>query len=101
MEIRLATLNDIDAIRLLNEEFWKYNAKLQPDYYVEAKDPGDYPRSVIDSEDADLILAVDNEIVVGLIHVKETNTLPYAPIVRHRYAEVIDFIVTASRRRFC
>ena len=49
--------------------------------------------------DSDIIIAIENEKVVGLIHVRESKTLPYAPIVQHRYAEVVDFIVTASHRR--
>ena len=47
MEIRLATLNDIEQIRLLNHEFWVYNARLQPEYYKDAEESGAYPKSVI------------------------------------------------------
>ena len=99
LAVRVSTAGDIDGVRLLNEEFWRYNAKLQPDYYCPAKDSGDYPKSVIESMDSDIIIAIENEKVVGLIHVRESKTLPYAPIVQHRYAEVVDFIVTASHRR--
>ena len=96
---RLATLDDTDGVCLLNEEFWRYNAKMQPDYYRPAKDRGDFPKSVIESADSDLIIAIDGDKTVGLIHVRESKTLPFAPIVQHRYAEVVDFIVTASHRR--
>ena len=99
LTIRISTVGDIDGIRLLNEEFWRYNAKLQPDYYCPSKDSGDYPKSVIESTDSDLIIAAERGKVVGLIHVRESKTLPYSPIVPHRYAEVVDFFVAASHRR--
>ena len=36
MEIRTATLDDIEQICLLYNEFFAYNAKLQPEYCKEA-----------------------------------------------------------------
>ena len=99
LTIRVAGHEDISGICLLNEEFWRCNAKLQPEYYCPSNDNGTYPKSVIDSEDSDLIIAPEGEKIVGLIHVRESKTLPYAPIVQHRFAEVVDFIVTASHRR--
>lgn len=99
LKIRIATLNDIESICLLNQEFWSYNAGLQGDYYSEAKDNGDYPKSVITNEDSDILLAEENNEVVGFIHVRESKTPPYPPIVQHKYAEIIDLIVTASYRR--
>ena len=98
MEVRLATLNDIEPICRLYHEFWQYNADLQPAYYKAGKEGGEYPRSTITGEESDLILAVDNETIVGFIHVKETRTPPFDAIVQHKYAEIIDFIVTAPCR---
>ena len=99
MEIRLATLNDIEPIRQLNNEFWVYNARLQPEYYKEADESGAYPKSVIVSNDSDIIIATEGDIVTGLIHVRKAQTPPYAPIVKHEYAEVVDLIVSAPYRR--
>jgi len=99
LEIRLATLNDIAPICQLYREFWLYNADLQPKYYKEATENGDYPKSVIINENADIFLAVENDVIMGLIHIREAQTLPYAPIVQHKYAEIVDFIVSAPYRR--
>lgn len=99
MEIRLATLNDINPICGLYDEFFAYNAGLQPKYYKAAKEGGEYPKSVIASEDSDIFIAVSDGAVAGLIHVKEARTPPYDAIAPHKYAEIIDFIVTASCRR--
>ena len=99
MEIKLVTLNDIEPIRQLNHEFWIYNAKLQPEYYKEATENGEYPKSVIAGEDSDIFLAVENDRVMGLIHVREAQTPPYPPIVQHKYVEIVDLIVSALYRR--
>lgn len=99
MKIRLATLSDIEPICQLYIEFFAYNAGLQPKYYKAGNERGDYPKSVITEETSDILLAVENDIVVGSIHVKESETPPFDAFVQHKYAEVIDFIVTASHRR--
>ena len=99
MEIRVAGLNDIEKICELYNEFFAYNADLQPEYYKAGKESGGYPKSVIESETADLFVAADNYNVVGFIHVREMQTPPYGSIIEHRYAEVVDLIVTAQYRR--
>ena len=99
MEIRLATLNDIEPICRLYNEFFTYNAELQPKYYKAGKEYGGYPESVIKSSDSDIFLAVEAGSIVGFIHVKEAETPLFDSIVAHKYAEIIDLIVTASYRR--
>ena len=99
MEIKLATLNDIQSICELLNEFWFYNANLQPEYYKAGKELGNYPEGVIKSETADIFIAVDNGKSVAMVIVREAQTPPYAPIVQHKYAEIVDFIVTSSHRQ--
>jgi len=99
MEIRLASLNDIDQICLLYNEFFAYNAEKDPVYCRAGKEPGGYPRSVIESGGADIIVAVDNNAVIGFIHIKEGKTPPYDALQQNHYAQIIDFIVTAERRK--
>ena len=99
MTIRLATFDDINSIRCLNQEFWKYNTELQPDYYADASDNGDYPRRGIVDPDSDLIVAEIDNTIVGLIHVRKSQTPSYLSVVNHEFVEVIDLIVSASFRR--
>lgn len=99
MDIRLATLNDIEQICQLYNEFFDYNAELQPEYYKAVKESGGYPKSVIENEESDIFLAVENDTVIGFIHVREAQTPPFDSIVPHKYAEVIDLIVTALCRK--
>ena len=104
MEIRLAVPADADALCALYEIFFDQNAAEQPEYYrpvqypTSASDYGAYPKSVIASESADFLVAVQDSEVIGFIHVSEDKTSPYASIVPHRFAHVVDFVVRPDRR---
>jgi len=54
MEIRIATLSDIEALCPLLTEFFAYNARLQPAYCVAANERGEYPKTIIESDNSDL-----------------------------------------------
>jgi len=99
MEIRCAIHNDIEQICLLYNEFFAYNAKKDPVYCKAGRESGEYPKSVIDCDSSDLIVAVENDDVIGLIHIKEGKTPPYDALMQNHYAQIIDFIVTAAHRK--
>ena len=99
MEIRAAEHGDIEQICGLFNEFFAYNAEKDPVYCRAGKEPGGYPKSVIESDGADIIVAVDNDVIIGFIHIKESKTPPYDALVQNHYAQIIDFIVTAERRK--
>jgi len=99
MKIRLSTHSDIEQICLLYNEFFAYNAEKDPVYCRAGKESGEYPKSVIDSNDADLIVAEENGVVIGFIHIKEGKTPPYDALQQNHYAQIIDFIVTAEHRK--
>jgi ribosomal protein S18 acetylase RimI-like enzyme len=83
----------------LYEEFYKYNAQLQPEHYKEVSESGDYPRSVIEGADSDIFVAAQSQEIVGFIHIYEDKTPPYPPLVQHRFAGIMDLYVTSSFRR--
>jgi ribosomal protein S18 acetylase RimI-like enzyme len=99
MNLRLAMHNDIEAISSLYTEFYKYNAEQQPDYYVAAEEDGNYPQSVIDSNSGDILVAEVDGCIVGFIHIEEESTPPYPSVAPHRFACIVDLIVTQSSRR--
>ena len=99
MKIRLAIQKDIEQICQLYNEFFAYNAEKDPVYCRAGKESGEYPMSVIDSDSSDLIVAVDNDEVIGFIHIKEGKTPPYDALMQNHYAQIIDFIVTAGHRK--
>ena len=99
MEIRLAVPDDIGQICQLYNEFFAYNAQMDPVYCRAGKESGDYPKTVIADGGADLIVAVENDDILGLIHIKEAQTPPYDALMQNHYAQIIDFIVTAAHRK--
>jgi len=99
MDIRLAVLGDLEWICLLYNEFFAYNAEKDPVYCRAGKESGEYPKSVIESGGSDLIVADIDGIVIGFIHIREAKTPPYDALMQNHYAQIIDFIVTASHRK--
>ena len=99
MEVRLATMNDIDALCPLLTEFFAHNARLQPMYCIADNETGVYPKTIIESDNSDFLIAVDNEIIIGFIHINQMKTPPYGSIVSHEFAEIMAFMVTASHRK--
>ena len=98
MEIRLAVSKDIEQICQLYNEFFAYNARLQPKYCRAAEENGEYPRSTTTNKNSDIFIAVENDTIVGFVHIREAQTPQFDSVVPHKYAEIIDFMVTASHR---
>jgi ribosomal protein S18 acetylase RimI-like enzyme len=99
MNIRQAIHADIEAISALYTEFYQYNAEQQSNYYVAAVEDGYYPKSVIDSHSGDILVAEADGCIVGFIHIEEESTPPYPSVVPHRFACIVDLIVTQESRR--
>jgi len=98
MEVRVATINDVEQLCTLLTEFFAYNAKLQPMYCNAAIEDGKYPTSIIESDDSDFLIAVSGSKLIGFIHIVKMETPQYNAIVPHNYAEIIAFMVTESFR---
>jgi len=96
--VRIATLNDIEALCPLLTEFFAYNATLQPAYCNADNESGEYPRAIIESDNSDFLIAVEGDAVIGFIHINQMKTAPYGAIIPHDYAEIMAFMVTASLR---
>jgi ribosomal protein S18 acetylase RimI-like enzyme len=89
----------LEWICLLYNEFFAYNAEKDPVYCRAGKESGEYPKSVIESGGSDLIVADIDGVVIGFIHIREAKTPPYDALMQNHYAQIIDFIVTASHRK--
>ena len=99
MEYRKAELNDIPQINELYRQFYQYHAKLQPAYCRPATESGNYPKQIIESPDADIIVAAEKDVICGFAHLSESQTLPYPSIIPHRYALLVDLYVLPERRK--
>lgn len=98
MNIKIATLNDIEEICQLYDEFFAYNAGLQPSSYKAGKEKGEYPKSTIENNESEIFMAIENGVAVGFIHIREAKTPAFDAFVPHHYAEIIDFMTTAAYR---
>lgn len=99
MNIRLATHKDIQAISTMLTEFFAYNAEQQPNYYIASNEDGKYPRSVIDSNNGDIIIAETEGRLMGLLHIEEDATLPYSSVQIYKFACIVDFFVNQKYRK--
>ncbi|MDR2501998.1 MAG: GNAT family N-acetyltransferase [Oscillospiraceae bacterium] len=104
MEIRPASLADLDALCGLSELFFAHNDAQQPEYCrpvsfdKAAPDYGAYPKFVIESETQEHLLATEGGAVIGFCHVSQAETEPYASIAPHRFANIVDLFVLPERR---
>ena len=98
MEIKIATLNDIEALCPLIIEFFAYNAQLSPVYSFAAIERGDYPKMIIESENSDFLIAIRDDDIIGFIHINQMKTPPYDAIVQYDYAEIMAFMVRVQSR---
>jgi len=62
MNVRLATLDDVETISSMYRDFFAFNAELQPDYYKKAES-GEYPVNTIKSETADIIVVQTDDSI--------------------------------------
>lgn len=100
MTIRLATSQDVESIRVLYEDLFAHNASQQPQYYTPATAYSDYPNSVVNSDSADLFVAIDTSgTIVGFVHVSADHTPPYDAFVAHGFANIIDLFVCPDFRK--
>ena len=99
MNIRLATLNDIDAICTLYQQFYETNSKQQPKYYCNVEENGSYPKSVINGTSGDIFIAETQYKIIGFIHVEAEKTAPFPSVAPHNYACIVDFYVIPNYRR--
>ena len=97
MIVRVATLDDVEAISTMYRDFFTFHAHMQPDYY-KAAEAGEYPANSIRSEDNDIIVVEVDGNIAGFAHVFENRTSPYDSVVSHRFAHLMDLYVSPLHR---
>ncbi|WP_155590939.1 GNAT family N-acetyltransferase [Lysinibacillus cavernae] len=93
MEIKIATLDDIQQIEVLYQELFLEMSILQPKYIRPAKQDVNFIRYTIIEDDSDIFIACIHNQIVGFLLVQETTTPSYSCLVEHKYAFIIDVIV--------
>ncbi|MEK5332624.1 GNAT family N-acetyltransferase [Lysinibacillus sp. FSL W8-0992] len=93
MQIKIATLNEIDEIECLYQELFTEMSNLQPKYIKPAKQDVTFVQNTINNKDSDILIADIDNRTVGFLLIQETTTPPYSCIVEHQYAFIVDIIV--------
>lgn len=98
MIIRLAQLEDMPQICGFYTKFYKYTSAQQPYYYKEITESGTYPKSIIEGNEGDVLVAEESGVIIGFLLILETKTLPYPVLAEHRLAKVVDLFVDENCR---
>ena len=96
MEIRVATLADVEQIAQLFIEQFDVHARLTP-YLMQPGPMGeDFIRKTITDEDSQFYLATEAGRAVGFVSVYQRQSPDEAFMIPRRYAYLMDIIVTQS-----
>ena len=98
IKIEKAQITDLDNIQKLHVQLFSLMAKFQPSNYKEAEQNREFLEDIITKDSVGLLVAKDEELVVGFIIVQEQSTLSYTCLVQHKYAYIIDLVVDEQQR---
>ncbi|SCJ91374.1 putative acetyltransferase [uncultured Eubacterium sp.] len=98
MKIRPATMADMDSICRLYDTLFREMADLQRDYFQMTSQNRDFLSSVIEGEAGDVLLAEEEDSLIGFALVQESSTPPFGCLIPHRYAYLMDACVAEEQR---
>ena len=94
MEIRIATIKDIDQIALLFIEQFDIQAEFDP-YLIQS---GSHDKQLIENTitgaNSQIFVADEDEKIVGFVSVYEKKSLDFNFMVPHKYAYIMELITT-------
>lgn len=98
MDFQLAKKENIKVICKLYEVLFHDLAVLQPDYCKEGLISERFVEKTIEREDADILLAVEKEEILGFALFWEDKTPPYDCVVPYRFVYLSDIVVSPKAR---
>ena len=99
MEITAASFSHLDDICHLYKILFAEMAALQPQYYVPVeKHNVEFLKEIICGEQSDILVALIDSRVSGLVLLKAMHTLLYPCLVPHSYVYLMDLVVDPARR---
>ena len=96
MNIKLATLEQVNQIEILYQELFLKMSNFQPKYLKPAKQEVEFIRKTINEKDSDILLAEIDNCTIGFLLIQELITPSYTCLVEHKYAFIPDIIVGAE-----
>lgn len=100
--IRRARLGDHLALCALFSQVDALHAEIRPDFFICGQEPArskHYLDRIVGAPEQELLVAVDAETLVGLIHLQLYDTPKSSVFMERRRAHVEDLVVEASLRR--
>lgn len=98
MEIRLATIDDVDAIALLFVEQFDIAADLHPYIMRIGGQSKQFIEETISKEESDIFVADMGGEIVGFSSIFEKETPNFEFMVPHSYAHLMDILVTKNHQ---
>lgn len=98
ISIQKATIADLGNVQQLYVQLFSLMSNLQPDYYQKAEQNNDFLKDAIENESFAILLAKEDETVLGFVIVQEQMTPPYTCLVQHKFAYIMDIVVDSECR---
>lgn len=98
MHIELASINDLKDIKKLYEILFVDMSELQPEYYRAANQDEGFLKTMIESEQDDILIVKENHQILGFALVQQRDTPPFNCIVPHKYAHLMDIVIAPEQR---
>ena len=98
MQVRKASIDDINEIAALYIEQFSAMKDLQPAFFQEGEQSKVFIQGMIEGDDSDILVLHKNNNIIGfiLLQVKETPDFPF--FIKHRYAYLMDIVISKSER---
>lgn len=96
MKIRIAAAEDIPEIEELYRQLFAAMAEIQPEFIRPASQDESFIRMNMESEEADILTAWEEEKMVGFLMVQQKSAPPYECFIPHRFACIMDWQLMKS-----
>lgn len=98
MKIRIAAAEDIPEIEELYRQLFAAMAEIQPEFIRPGSQDESFIRMNMESEEADILTAWEEEKMVGFLMVQQKSAPPYECFIPHRFACIMDLAVDEKHR---
>lgn len=98
IKYRFAYYSDISRILDLYEELIDYHLHLEPEFFKRGKQSRIFLERIINNDESDIVLALDNEIVVGFVLMQKEQSVNLSMLKVYSYAYLTDIFVSEGYR---
>ncbi len=99
MNILSAQKHHTDDILRLYQQLIHTLSALQPAYFKDAQQSSNFIHQMIADPQSEILLAVNEQDVVGFAVLQQQTTPPYPMFINHHYAYLLDLVVAEDMRQ--